>query len=122
MMSKNDERKIIDSLANDETVEMKSDDLVQMLNTELSKPESEIDGQLVKEILEALEPSEPDLLAETKDLEEKTPEIPAVKQEEPPLVVKKTKPAEPVKPAEPEPVEEELPPLEPLLLSLLIRW
>ena len=60
MMSKNDERKIIDSLANDETVEMKSDDLVQMLNTELSKPESEIDGQLVKEILEALEPSEPD--------------------------------------------------------------
>ena len=60
MMSKNDDRKIIDSLANDETVEMKSDDLVQMLNIELSKPESEIDGQLVKEILDALEPSEPD--------------------------------------------------------------
>lgn len=60
MMSKNDDRKIIDSLANDETVEMKSDDLVQMLNIELSKPESEIDGQLVEEILDALEPSEPD--------------------------------------------------------------
>ena len=60
MMSKNDDRKIIDSLANDETVEMKSDDLEQMLNIELSKPESEIDGQLVKEILDALEPSEPD--------------------------------------------------------------
>ena len=60
MMSKNDERKIIDSLANDKTVEMKSDDLEQMLNTELSKPESEIDGQLVQEILSALEPSEPD--------------------------------------------------------------
>lgn len=60
MMSKNDERKIIDSLANDKTVEMKSDDLEQMLNIELSKPESEIDGQLVQEILNALEPSEPD--------------------------------------------------------------
>ena len=60
MMSKNDERKIIDSLANDITVEMKSDDLVQLLNIELSKPESEIDGQLVQEILDALEPSEPD--------------------------------------------------------------
>lgn len=60
MMSKNDERKIIDSLANDKTVEMKSDDLEQMLNIELSKPESEIDGQLVQEILSALEPSEPD--------------------------------------------------------------
>lgn len=60
MMSKNNERKIIDSLANDKTVEMKYDDLVQMLNIELSKPESEIDGQLVHEILDALEPSEPD--------------------------------------------------------------
>ena len=60
MMSTNDERKIIDSLANDKTVEMKSDDLEQMLNIELSKPESEIDGQLVQEILSALEPSEPD--------------------------------------------------------------
>lgn len=60
MMSKNDERKIIDSLANDKTVEMKPDDLAEMLNDELSKPESEIDGQLVKEILDVLEPSEPD--------------------------------------------------------------
>ena len=60
MMSKNDERKIIDSLANDKTVEMKSDDLEHMLNIELSKPESEIDGQLVQEILDALEPSQPD--------------------------------------------------------------
>ena len=60
MMSKNDERKIIDSLANDKTVEMKTDDLEQMLNTELSKPESEIDGRLVQEILNALEPSQPD--------------------------------------------------------------
>jgi len=60
MMSKNDERKIIDSLANDKTVEMKSDDLEQMLNIELNKPESEIDAQLVQEILNALEPSAPD--------------------------------------------------------------
>ncbi|MBQ8619715.1 MAG: DUF4367 domain-containing protein [Clostridia bacterium] len=60
MMAKNDERRIIDSLANDKTVEMKSDDLVEMLNTELDKPESEIDGQLVKEILDVLEPTEPD--------------------------------------------------------------
>ena len=60
MMSKNDERKIIDSLANDKTVKMKSDDLEQMLNTELGKPESEIDAQLVQEILDALEPSAPD--------------------------------------------------------------
>ena len=60
MMSKNDERRIIDSLANDKTVEMKSDDLVEILNDELSKPESEIDGRLVKEILDVLEPSEPD--------------------------------------------------------------
>lgn len=60
MMPKNDERRIIDSLANDKTVEMKSDDLVQMLNTELGKPENEINAQLVQEILDALEPSTPD--------------------------------------------------------------
>lgn len=60
MMSKNDERKIIDSLANDKAMEMKSNDLEQMLNIELSKPENEIDAQLVEEILNVLEPSEPD--------------------------------------------------------------
>lgn len=60
MMSKNDERKIIDSLANDDMLEMNADDLEQMLSDELSKPESEIDGQLVKEILDALEPDKPD--------------------------------------------------------------
>ena len=60
MMISNDERKIIDSLANDKTVEMKSDDLVEMLNAELNKPESEIDGQLVQEILDVLEPTGPD--------------------------------------------------------------
>lgn len=60
MMSKNDERKIIDSLANDKTLEMNADDLEQMLSDELAKPEEEIDAQLVQEILNALEPSMPD--------------------------------------------------------------
>ena len=60
MMSKNEERKIIDSLANDKTMEMKYDDLVQLLNIELSKPESEMDTQLIREILNVLEPADPD--------------------------------------------------------------
>ena len=59
-MSKDVERKIIDSLANDVSAEVKYDDLVHMLNSELNKSEDEIDGQLVLEILVALEPSEPD--------------------------------------------------------------
>jgi len=61
MMSKNEEHKIIDSLANDKTMEMKPDDLVQLLNVELGKPENEMDAQLIKEILDVLEPAEPDL-------------------------------------------------------------
>lgn len=60
MMSKNDERKIIDSLAKDETMEMNAYDLETLLKTELDKPEEEIDHQLVREILCALEPSDPD--------------------------------------------------------------
>lgn len=60
MMSKNDERKIIDSLANDKTLEMKPDDLEQMLSSELAKPDDQINAQLVQEILDALEPSTPD--------------------------------------------------------------
>lgn len=60
MMSKNDERRIIDSLANDQTLEMNADDLEQMLNAELAKPDDEMDAQLVKEILDALDPAEPD--------------------------------------------------------------
>lgn len=60
MMSKNDERRIIDSLANDNTLEMNADDLEQMLSDELAKPDDEIDAQLVQEILNALEPSMPD--------------------------------------------------------------
>ncbi|MDD7174696.1 MAG: DUF4367 domain-containing protein [Clostridiales bacterium] len=59
-MSKKEDSSILERLTNDASVEMMSDDLEQMLKDELAKPAEAIDGQLVDELLKALEPAEPD--------------------------------------------------------------
>ena len=59
-MSKKEDSSILERLTNDASVEMMSDDLEQMLKDELAKPAEVIDGQLVDELLKALEPAEPD--------------------------------------------------------------
>ena len=58
-MSKNDDLRILEYLANDQFSEMMPDELEDLLNAELAKPDTEIDGQLVDEILKVLEPSVP---------------------------------------------------------------
>lgn len=59
-MPKKEDSSILERLTHDASVEMMSDDLEQMLKEELAKPAEEIDGQLVDELLKALEPAEPD--------------------------------------------------------------
>ena len=60
MMSKFDEQKILDRLANDKYAEMNADDLEQLLNAELDKPADEMDTLLIQEILRTLRTEEPD--------------------------------------------------------------
>lgn len=58
-MFNKDESRILKRLAHDHEAEMMPDELEEMLNAELAKPDTEIDDQLVAEILRVLEPAEP---------------------------------------------------------------
>lgn len=59
MLNATDERRIIEHLKNDSETELMLNDLNGILEQELSKPEDEVDNQLVSEILELLETEEP---------------------------------------------------------------
>lgn len=57
-MPKSNDRQIIERLTNDSTLEMNRDELERLLEQELSKPAEEIDGRLVGELLDVLQPEE----------------------------------------------------------------
>lgn len=52
------DRKIIERIANDSALEMNHHELEELLEHELSKPAEEMDVQLLKELLEVLQPDE----------------------------------------------------------------
>ncbi len=59
MLNATDERRITEHLINDRKAELMPYELNEMLEQELSKPEAEVDAQLVRDILELLETKEP---------------------------------------------------------------
>jgi len=59
MLNATDERRILEHLKNDRKTELMPHDLNEILEQELSKPEEEIDSQLVREIMELLETKAP---------------------------------------------------------------
>lgn len=59
MRKATDERRIAEYLKSDRETELMPYDLNEMLEQELSKPETEVDGQLIREILELMETKDP---------------------------------------------------------------
>lgn len=59
MLNATEERRIIEHLKNDKITELMPHDLNEILEQELSKPEEEVDSQLVREIMELLETETP---------------------------------------------------------------
>ncbi len=59
MRKATDERRIAEYLKSDSETELMPYDLNEMLEQELSKPETEVDGQLIREILELMETKDP---------------------------------------------------------------
>lgn len=59
MLNATDERRIAEHLKNDRKTELMPYELNEILEQELSKPEAEVDGRLVREILELLETEAP---------------------------------------------------------------
>ncbi len=59
MQNATDERRIAEHLKTDRQTELMPYELNEMLEQELSKPEGEMDVQLIREILELLEPAAP---------------------------------------------------------------
>lgn len=59
MLNATDERRILEHLKNDRKTELMPHDLNEILEQELSKPEEQVDSQLVREIMELLETDAP---------------------------------------------------------------
>lgn len=89
MMNQNEKLELIRKMQNDSGMEMSCDDLEKLLEEELGKSESEMDTELVAELLELLEESQADLQSGY----EQTGYAQSVAKLEPDLAVKQAKAA-----------------------------